>query len=186
MPAIPRSRHPRLDHRASLRPVWHLATRQPQPETGNRDTSVPPHRPPYDSTPIVIRRVRRRRQRLRSNDSIESDPARQHRTLTRALERRVTLDRVLAFIAGNGQASAAAVHEHEPPSGANRVRHRIELLHDRSQQAWFQSEPFGWALASRRADLGVVIEAELTALSRGEERPRPIFVNGRHEYLDHS
>lgn len=53
-------------------------------------------------------------------------------------------------------------------------------------QAWFQSEPFGWALASRRADLGIVIEAELTALSRGEERPRPIFVNGRHEYLDHS
>ena len=53
-------------------------------------------------------------------------------------------------------------------------------------QAWFQSEPFGSALASRRADLGVVIEAELTALSRGEKRPRPIFVNGRHKYLDHS
>ena len=36
-----------------------------------------PYRPLYDSTPILIRRVRRRRQRLRSNDSIESDPARQ-------------------------------------------------------------------------------------------------------------
>ena len=35
--------------------------------------------PPYDSTPILIRRVRRKRQRLRSNGSIESDPARQRR-----------------------------------------------------------------------------------------------------------
>jgi hypothetical protein len=34
-------------------------------------------------------------------------------------------------------------------------------------------------------DLGVVIEPELTALSRSEECPRPIFVNLRHEYLDH-
>jgi hypothetical protein len=50
----------------------HLDTRQPQIGTGNRHSSAPGKRPPYDSTPILIRRVRRR---LRSNGSIESDSA---------------------------------------------------------------------------------------------------------------
>jgi hypothetical protein len=75
VPAVPRRRHRRLDHHASLCPVWHRDIRQRQPGTGNRNTSARPHRPPDDSTPILIDRVRRKRQRLRSNGSIESDSA---------------------------------------------------------------------------------------------------------------
>jgi hypothetical protein len=62
----------------SSRPVRRVSppgTRQWQPGTRNRTTSARPHRPSHDSTPIAIRRVRRKRQRLRSNGSIESDPA---------------------------------------------------------------------------------------------------------------
>jgi hypothetical protein len=47
------------------------------PPTGHREPQHinPPHMPPYDSTPILIDRVRRKRQRLRSNGSIGSDSA---------------------------------------------------------------------------------------------------------------
>jgi hypothetical protein len=51
----------------------------------------------HDSTPIAVRRIRRRRQRLRSNGSIGSDPARSRHHPYRALARRVTPDRVLPF-----------------------------------------------------------------------------------------
>jgi hypothetical protein len=39
-------------------------------------------------------------------------------------------------------------------------------------------------VVSGRVNLCVVIETELTALGRGEERPGPIFVDVRHYYLD--
>jgi hypothetical protein len=38
---------------------------------------------------------------------------------------------------------------------------------------------------SRRAEPGVVIESELAALSRSEERTSSVFVYGRHNYFDH-
>jgi hypothetical protein len=61
-----------------------------------------------------------------------------------------------------------------------------KLLHGRSHAKHGpRLNRSGEQLASRSADLGVVIEAELTALSRGEECSGPIFVNGRHEDLDH-
>ena len=75
MPAVPRSRHRGRDHRASLCPPSHLGTRHQQPGTGSHHTSTRPYLPSYDSTPILIDRVRRKRQRLRSNDSIGSDSA---------------------------------------------------------------------------------------------------------------
>ena len=101
MPAVPRSRHRRLDHRASHSPVWHLDTRQQPQGTRNRHTSARPHPPPYDSTPILIDRVRRTRQRLRSNGSIESDPAIHPPLSADTPARRVTLDRVLTLIRSN-------------------------------------------------------------------------------------
>jgi hypothetical protein len=81
--------------------------------TGHQHRQHPPglHRPPYDSTPILIRRIRRKRQRLRSNGSIESDPARQRQPSRRALARRVTPDRVLPFMAG----SSRHQRRHKPP-----------------------------------------------------------------------
>jgi hypothetical protein len=97
VPAVPRRRHRRLDQRASRGPVWHLDTRQQPPRTRNRNTSARPHRPPYDSTPILIDRVRRKRQRLRSNGSIESDSAVHHPLSADTPARRVTPDRVITF-----------------------------------------------------------------------------------------
>ena len=69
-------------------------TGHPEPHTSAR-----PHRPPYDSTPILIDRVRRKRQRLRSNGSIESDSAVHHPLSADTPARRVTLDRVLTLVA---------------------------------------------------------------------------------------
>ena len=77
-----------------------FAPRNSSDDNGARNwqTSPRPHRPPYDSTPILIRRVRRRRQRLRSNGSFESDPASQPQRSMRAHVRRVTPDRVLPLV----------------------------------------------------------------------------------------
>jgi hypothetical protein len=78
--------------------VGHLDTRQQPHGTRNHNTSARPHRPPYDSTPILIDRVRRNRQRLRSNGSIESDSAVHHPLSADTPARRVTPDRVITFI----------------------------------------------------------------------------------------
>jgi hypothetical protein len=78
-------------------------------------TPARPHRPPYDSTPILTDRVRRRRQRLRSNGSIESDAA--DRRLARSTDlRRVTLDTVLPFV------DSELLGDHAP-SRARGIRH---------------------------------------------------------------
>jgi hypothetical protein len=94
---------PRLDHRASHRPVWHRGTPQQTQGTRNRTTSARPHPPPYDSTAISIDRVRRKRQRLRSNGSIESDSAVHHPLSAESPARRVTPDRVLPFASRAGE-----------------------------------------------------------------------------------
>jgi hypothetical protein len=79
VPAVPRSRHHRLDQRASPCPVWHQNTRQPPPGHRELQHISAPAPASGDSTPILIDRVRRKRQRLRSNGSIESDPASRRR-----------------------------------------------------------------------------------------------------------
>src|SRR4029077_3212777 len=68
--------------------------------TGNATTPLRDVRPPPRShTNPIAGRVRRKRQRLHSNDSIESDPANQWPSATRTPSRRVTPDRVLTFVA---------------------------------------------------------------------------------------
>jgi hypothetical protein len=132
--AIPRSRHRRLDHRASRCPVWRLDARQRQPGTADRNTSARPRRPPDDSTPILIRRVRRRRHRLRSNGSIGSDSAIEPQRSTRAHMRRVTPDRVLlTFIARfNARRLAAVISFHYSTAIAPQRRQRRQLRLPRS------------------------------------------------------
>ena len=81
--------------------------------------SGPAQPPVHDSTPIVGSRSRRKRQRLRSNGSIESDPASQRRRSPRARARPVTPDKVLSFV-GRNPATLGADPRTRPavPSGA--------------------------------------------------------------------
>jgi len=90
-------------------------TGHPEPHTSAR-----PHRPPYDSTPILIDRVRRKRQRLRSNGSIESDSAIYHPLSADTPARRVTPDRVITSVRTYSQHWSTCTHVRNAVSSRSR------------------------------------------------------------------